>query len=80
MGLPVQTLERREVCGKAGGADLKDVLDVAQIAQAMLAQIDELERQLRRSEVPGQLPSCLGNENLTTSAGGQEPGEAIERG
>ena len=43
MGLPVQTLERREVRGKTGGGELKDMLDFAQVAQPMLAEIDELE-------------------------------------
>ena len=46
MGLPVQTLERREVRGKTGGGELKDVLDFAQVAQSMLAKIDELEGHL----------------------------------
>ena len=80
MGLPVQTLERREVRGKTGGGELKNVLDFAQIAQSMLAKIDELEGHLRRGEVPHQLPGGFGQQNLTTCAGGQEPGEAIERG
>ena len=80
MGLPVQTLERREVRGKTGGGELKNVLDFAQVAQSMLAKIDELERHLGGGEVPHQLPGGFGQQNLATGAGGQEPGEAIERG
>jgi hypothetical protein len=80
MGLPVETLERREVRGKTGGGELKDVLNFAQIPQSVLAKIDELEGRLCRREVPHQLPGGFGQQNLTTGAGGQEPGEAIERG
>ena len=80
MGLPVQTLERREVRGQTGGGELKNVLDFAQVAQPMLAKIDELEGHLRRRDVPHQLPGGFSQQNLATGAGSQEPGETIERG
>ena len=59
---------------------LKNVLDFAQVAQPMLAKIDELEGQLRRRDVPHELPGGFSQENLATGAGSQEPGETIERG
>ena len=66
--------------GRPGAVELKNVLDFAQIAQSMLAKVDELEGHPGGREVPHQLPGGFGQQHLTTGAGCQEPGEAIERG
>src|SRR5829696_9344074 len=56
------------------------MLGFAQVAQSMLAEIDELQWHPGGGEVPHELPGGFGQQYLTTGAGGQEPGEAIESG
>ncbi len=80
MGLSVQTPERRELRGKTRGGELKDMLDFALVAQAMFAKIDKLEWHPGGGEVPQQLPSGFGQQNLTAGASCQQSAETIERG